>query len=38
VHLKDASLPDIVIKAATLDMANGFVRERYGISHLSHLD
>jgi hypothetical protein len=38
VHLQDGSLPDIVIKAATLDMANRFVGERYRISHLSHLD
>jgi hypothetical protein len=38
VQLQDPSLPEIVIKAATLDMANQFVSQRYGIPHLSYLD
>jgi membrane-associated protease RseP (regulator of RpoE activity) len=38
VKLREASAPEIVIKAATLELANRFVSERYGISHLSNLD
>ena len=32
------AVPDLTIPAATLELADRFVRERYGISRLSHLD
>ena len=38
VLFENSSLPELTIKAATLDLANRFVRERYRIPHLSQLD
>ncbi len=38
VHFAESDAPDLVIPAGTMDLADRFVRERYGISQLMQLD